>query len=50
MDSARRADRFGRVDHRGTGDHSGSYGAVYPTAAVVSTLGALAVLPIKSVR
>ncbi|MGW4774926.1 MFS transporter [Nocardia sp. NPDC004278] len=29
---------------------SGSYGAVYPTAAIVSALGALAVLPIKSVR
>ncbi|MFC7425252.1 MFS transporter [Nocardia tengchongensis] len=29
---------------------SGSYGAVYPTAAVISGLGALAVLPIKSVR
>ncbi|MGW4533197.1 MFS transporter [Nocardia sp. NPDC004340] len=29
---------------------SGSYGAVYLTAAVVSSLGALAVLPIKSVR
>ncbi|MEU1426528.1 MFS transporter [Nocardia sp. NPDC005746] len=29
---------------------SGSYGAVYPTAAAVSALGALAVLPIKSVR
>ncbi|MFE3054185.1 MFS transporter [Nocardia sp. NPDC059239] len=29
---------------------SGSYGAVYPTAAIVSALGAFAVLPIKSVR
>ncbi|MFE3028076.1 MFS transporter [Nocardia tengchongensis] len=29
---------------------SGSYGAVYPTASVISALGALAVLPIKSVR